>query len=211
MNKTMGKFLLTAINCALLALATGCAGVAIGEKVTYHGIKPVYPMPFYMSSDLEVTIDSLTPTLKWEGKEGVQTYDVAVWDTPFKQYFEKKSFKQIMVDNFGENQKENSLDSKYARRPEELGERVFYAKLIAGTSVTVTPELKPNHLYLWSVRSSGTEEWSTYDQYDWLGAAAGQPQSSTGHSYKFRTPNQTAGSAVTPTPTPTPTPIPPSP
>ena len=183
MRKPIGKILQTVFYFALLAVVSGCAGVAVTEKVTYSGIKPEYPMPFAGFTDVEVIIDSLTPTLKWQAKEGIKEYDIAVWDSPFKQH--DKSFKQIMEDSYGTNRKDND---PFSRRPEERGERVFYAKQITGTSVTVTPELKPDHFYLWSVRASGTEEWSTYRQYDWLSAAALQPQHSKGHSYKFYTP-----------------------
>lgn len=161
MNKSALSSLWVTFGIACLLLITGCAGVSLTDYVTYSGIKPVYPMPFIVDSMFEVTVDTLTPTLKWKAQEGINQYDVAVWDCPTKVA---------------------------GRLAEDRGQRVFYAKQIADTSVTVTPKLEPDHLYLWSVRVSGTQAWSTYKTTNWKEYTS----YSAGLNYKFRTPKVSA-------------------
>ncbi len=175
MNKSAINSLWVTSGIACLLLFTGCAGVSLLDKITYSGIKPVYPMPFVGDTMYEVTVDSLTPTLKWKAQAGVNQYDVAVWD----------------------------CSSQMAGwKAENRGQRLFYVKQITDTSVTVTPKLEPDHLYLWSVRASDTQVWSTYKTSDWLGFTEINPNYSKGLNYKFRTPKQTASSPVTPPPAP---------
>jgi len=165
MNKSAINSIWVTSGIACLLLLTGCAGVSLLDKIKYSDIKPVYPMPFVGDTMFEVTVDSLTPTLKWEAQEGIKQYDVVVWDC---------------------------LSKMAGVLAEDRGQRVFYAKQITNASVTVTPKLEPDHLYLWSVRASNTQVWSTYTTSDWLGFMDEHPRYSEGLNYKFRTPKISA-------------------
>ena len=157
---------------SFVVIGLGVAGCTDGLlTVTYSGVKPVYPLPLADSMPLgvngnvdpSVTVESTTPTLKWNAEEGVRSYDVAVWECP-RRY----------------------LTGMFAQ---ELGEQVFFASRVPGDSVKITPPLKSMQRYFWSVRPTGTESWSTYNIYEPLKYAALQPTgSSKGLYYKFVVP-----------------------
>lgn len=154
----------------LVITLTGCGGFLQTAMPTYPDIKPEYPLPFvanYSSADLNVdatvTVDSLTPTLRWAPQTGVQKYDVAVWTCPSRY-----------------------LTGQFEQ---ELGDQVFFTKEIRGLSVRITPALKPGIRYYWSVRPSGTEKWSTYNIHDYFKhAVLDRSSSSYNLHFKFRTP-----------------------
>ena len=160
---------LSLIGCSILTL-TGCASCSINSLPTYPDIKPEYPPPFVASEtytnlnvDATVTVNSLTPTLRWAAKTGVQKYDVAVWTCP-----------------------DRYLTGQFAQ---ELGDQVFFTKGIQELEVRVTPALKPGIRYYWSVRPSGTEQWSTYNLHNILAHAALDTSSSSYNlHFKFYTP-----------------------
>jgi hypothetical protein len=143
MKTTLSRALCALAAAALLATG-GCAGVSITQVMSYPVIKPEYPMPFVGDSMYSVTVDSLTPTLRWKAKSGVDKYDVAVWESPSQLAGMTITGSSI----------------------EELGDQVFFSQGIDGQSVTVTPELKPDKLYFWSVRPARTRVWSTYKSHE---------------------------------------------
>ncbi len=169
MNATFTRTLLHLL-CPVLAM--GMAGCTDGLlRVTYSGIKPSYPLPLgnkdpvgiHGNVDPSVRVESTTPILKWDAKEGIRNYDVAVWECPTRY-----------------------LTGMFAA---ELGQQVFFSSGVQGLSVKVTPPLKSKKRYYWSVRPSGTELWSTYDIYDPMAYATLQhTRSSKGQYFKFSTP-----------------------
>lgn len=192
MCKLTKQTIIAFMGCGLLAVLAGCAGASLNEIIKYQGIKPIYPMPFasMAGSDFEVTVDSLTPTLKWQASGGSQGYDVAVWEQAVNTNntnFWKGFSSALTVDKkYGSSLK--GYDAAKRERKEVRGERIFFAKQVTNNEVMIMPELKSNHLYFWSVKVSGTEQWSTFSADDWVYRLDGGRDLSVGRFYKFRTP-----------------------
>jgi hypothetical protein len=165
------------INAAMILLSavflTACT-------THYNGIQPLLPtayMPyeknatvtplllfgplggaFYASAkDKPIPqVDSLQPTLKWQGDVGVDSYDVIIYT--------------------GVPKKTDS-ESSYYNTPEKLqakrfgwfvpGKQVYYREAIRETSHHLEEPLQSDAVYVWSVRTrTGTTNvsgWSTYD------------------------------------------------
>jgi len=112
-------------------LLTGCS-------LSHNGVKPVYPSVGFNS--LNINVDSLTPTLKWEAYSGEDVkYELRI---------------------FEEKVSEGSTLGLHHRYPS----LVYSRSNISGTEHTVETPLKPSHYYMWAVKPvEGETEWSSYD------------------------------------------------
>lgn len=118
-------------------LSLGCARVNVRGDV-----RPVYPKLTQFgrfSWDHVPTVDSLTPTFRWEGvnlNKG-QTWDFAIWDA---------------VRSIG------TVVSQYSP-----GMQIYYRQGLKETSHKPEIQLLPLKKYFWSVKLSGAERWTTFD------------------------------------------------
>lgn len=132
----------------------------------YRGIKPVRPKitsSIYASPksvEHGSKLKSCTPRFQWEGNAN-GLYDLIIWE--------------VVCCKAGD---------------EELigrGRKIHYAEKIAGTSYAPSLQLNKHSSYMWSVRDSGSKEWSRYNET----INIYMPYVSVkyyGRTFKFRTP-----------------------
>jgi hypothetical protein len=111
-------------------------------------ISPIYPAMGYGYVYRYLTIDTLTPELKWRDlKKRGQTYDVAIWETPYRSI--------------------EDVDKKADQLQSSWGELIFYTNNIPTNFYQITIPLKPDTYYNWSVRIRDGEKvksWSSFNQ-----------------------------------------------
>ncbi len=121
-------------------LSTICSLALIG-CATYTGIKPIYP-PGHRFGGIPKTVDSLTPTLRWEpSPEPNATYDLIIYESIGEYSFWKSETRGVP------------------------GQEAYYREGLQETVHEIEEPLKPDTEYQWSVRvRRGTKvsDWSLY-------------------------------------------------
>ncbi|HUE35924.1 MAG TPA: hypothetical protein VMO20_00935 [Candidatus Acidoferrum sp.] len=112
------------------------------------GLSPIYPAMNYGYIHRYQTIDTLSPELKWRDvKKLNQTYDVAIWETPYRSIDDIK---------------------KKAWQPDSSwGIFVYSTNNITTNYFQLPIRLEPNTYYNWSVRVREGEKvkrWGSFSQ-----------------------------------------------
>jgi hypothetical protein len=114
----------------------------------HSGISPIQPVMGYGFTDRYQTTGTLTPELKWKDlKTTNQTYEVAIWETPYRSVEDVKK-------------KGDQFHSSW-------GTLVFSTNNLATNSYQVAISLKPDTYYNWSVRIHEADKvgrWSSFEQ-----------------------------------------------
>jgi hypothetical protein len=106
----------------LFIFLTGCAGAPVYKG----GVKPIYP-----ETDWGTTVDSLTPTFRWQSDTPSPCkYDFAIWDV------------ELIKDQYRGN----------IRRRFGIGTLLYYKEALPLPEHTIEIPLAPDNVYYWSVR-----------------------------------------------------------
>jgi hypothetical protein len=134
-----------------LVFFSGCYELPRSYRGLYWlnaGISPIYPDMNYGYIDRYKTIDTLTPELKWKDlKKSNQTYDVGIWETPYRSIDDIKK-------------KANQGETSW-------GIPVYSTNSIPTNYFQIPVHLKPDTYYNWSVRVREGEKvgnWSSFVQ-----------------------------------------------
>lgn len=138
-------FLGVVLFCALIC---GCQMPRTYGTWFHKGISPISPKMGYSFVDRYQTVDTLTPEFRWRDlKQANQTYELAIWETPYRSIEDVKK-------------KEQQFQSSW-------GLLVYSTNDLAANFHRVTVPLKPDTYYNWSVRirsADTTNAWSTFAQ-----------------------------------------------
>ncbi|MBN1551156.1 hypothetical protein JW979_06790 [bacterium] len=114
-----------------------------GGCLTYKGLKPVSPKPKTNHPFLNPTpVDSLKPTFTWKkSKESGVAYDFAIWDTV-----------------------SSSLNNRtiYTKLKE-----IYHREGLTQPTHSMEKPLKPDHVYMWTVRTRKGDIAGKWSVYDW--------------------------------------------
>jgi len=145
-----------------LVVLSGCTAATFKG-----GIEPIYPGVRSVGKTYETT-DTLTPTFRWKSdKDGVCTYDFAIWDVGA------------------------TLPSGMSGSMVMKGPAVYYKEALARPEHTIEIPLGPDSRYFWSARlrcDGKVSEWATYDYHQWVGIAAAEGRN---WPFGFKTPKIT--------------------
>lgn len=109
----------------------GCGSPKAQKKPT--GISPIYPAINNTFANRYQTIETLSPEFRWKDlKETNQTYDLAIWELPYRS--------------------EEDFKSKLRQIKSSWGNLIFITNNIATNTYQLPSPLKPNTYYNWSVR-----------------------------------------------------------
>jgi hypothetical protein len=129
-------------------LINGCTFPRTYGTMFRAGISPVYPVMGYSLDNRYKTIDTLTPELKWRDlKKTNQTYEVAIWETPYRSIEDVKK-------------KDEQFESSW-------GVLAYSTNNLSTNFHRVFVPLKPDTYYNWTVRICDGEKaggWSTFEQ-----------------------------------------------
>jgi hypothetical protein len=119
-----------------LTVIAVCLLAGCVHELGYDVLAPVSPKPNTARFSTPVNVDSLRPTFRWKPVEPNQRFDLAIWEAAGTQ------------------------DPGFIQ-----GDRVYYRQGIEGDHHLPEVALRPNRVYLWSVRPTGTESWATAFYY----------------------------------------------
>jgi len=128
---------------------SGCYELPRNYGTVFHaGISPIYPAMNYGFVSRFQTIVTHTPELKWRDlKTTNQTYDVCIWETPYRSI--------------------DDIKRKEAQFQSSWGIPVYSTNNIATNYFQIPLRLKPDTYYNWSVRVRDGEKvgnWSSFAQ-----------------------------------------------
>jgi hypothetical protein len=151
---------------------SGCYDTPRTYGTMFHaGISPIYPAMNYRFDNRYQTIDTLTPELKWKNlKKTNQTYDVCIWETPYRSI--------------------DDIKKKKAQFQSSWGIPVYSTNNIATNYFQILLRLKPDTFYNWSVRIRDGEkvgDWSSFEQQR---AELSVIETRSGFPFGFKTPSQ---------------------
>src|ERR1035441_7236280 len=127
------KIIVTAASLLMSCALTGCVAYT-----TYQGdLKPVSPKPNWARFFIPSRVDSLHPTFIWEGGDSNHKTDLAIWAAQYK-----------------------GTGPRYNSGSYTLGVVVYHKDNIAGNQHQIEKDLAPDTIYFWSVKFSGTKQWS---------------------------------------------------
>lgn len=129
-------------------LFSGCAAPRNYNFWGIGGLYPIYPGMNYGYISRYRTIDSLSPELKWHDvKKPNQTYDVAIWETPYRSL--------------------DDIKKKVKQADWSWGILVYSTNSISTNHFQLPIRLEPDTYYNWSVRvrdGEKVERWSSFSQ-----------------------------------------------
>lgn len=129
-------------------LFIGCAAPRSYNFWGIGGLYPIYPAMNYGYVSRYKTINTLSPEFKWHDvKKTNETYDVGIWETPYRSIDDIKK-------------KADQPDSNW-------GFFVYGTNNISTNHFQLPIQLKPNTYYNWSVRirdGEKIERWSSFSQ-----------------------------------------------
>ena len=148
--KSLTTIVVVIIYCLVLA---GCVAVT-----TYHGLRPIEPKPNSSRFYEPVEVASLRPTFKWKTMSPVQAVDLAIWG----------AYQSVPVQN-AQAQNGVVLPGLYGGaltvEYDVRGDLVYSKEGILGGMQQVEISLAPSTVYFWSIKPTGTSEWSTANHY----------------------------------------------
>jgi hypothetical protein len=120
----------------------------------FKGISPIYPVMNYGYIDRYRTIDTLSPDLKWKDiKKPNETYDVGVWETPYRSI--------------------DDIKKKADQAGTSWGIFIYGTNNISTNYFQLPIRLQPNTYYNWSVRTRDGESvkrWGSFSQEKVVGS-----------------------------------------
>jgi hypothetical protein len=117
----------------LCLLLAGCVAYS-----TYNNLKPISPKPHSVRIYAPVSVDSLHPMFKWSTQSADQQVDLAIWEAIYN----------------GTGLRNNI--STYVKGP-----IVYYREGVIGGEHQIETNLAPETIYFWSIKPTGTMNWST--------------------------------------------------
>jgi hypothetical protein len=119
-----------------LALITAATSLLAGciTHTSISGLEPISPKPHSISFSTPTAVDSLRPTFTWKTTEPDQKVDIGIWEL--------------------------DIVSGGGQKYQEKGQRIYYKKAIAGGRHQLEADLLPDKLYCWSIKPTGTTNWS---------------------------------------------------
>ena len=131
-----------------LTFISGCA------SQRFEGLEPIYPklirrrfLSQFPGCDVP-RVDSLSPTFSWKGLGEGETYDFAIWDAIKSR---------------------RNLSAETNRLNYTPGIQIYYREDLKETSHKPDIELLPLKQYYWSVKVSGSDQWT---KFNWKGGSA---------------------------------------
>lgn len=159
--KTDKLFLLKSSICILLLCLTflsGCTMVTSGR-----GLKPVFPEAG--NPNVPETIDSLTPTFKWESNSDTSsTYDLIIYEC-------------------------HEQGNWFVGRTKLRGPLAYYREGLIQTEHKIERTLKPDTVYFWNLRSRVGDRVSEWASYKWVTFAVIAAADGSSNYFLFKTPN----------------------
>jgi hypothetical protein len=128
--------------------SSGCEFPRSYSTLFHSGISPISPEMGYSFMNRYQTVNDLTPELKWKDlKKGAQTYDVGIWEMPYRS--------------------QDDVEKKSEQVESSWGTVVLVVTNVPVNSYQVVAALKPETYYNWSVRIRDGDEvrkWSSFSQ-----------------------------------------------
>ena len=144
----------------VLAMGLALAVIVIGAT-KYDGPIPLDPKPRFGKNPINgsgligtrygeqspAPVKSIRPTFRWKTPSADQKVDLIIWDA---------------AETAGRLQR--SVTIAPGATPQFVkGEMVFYKEGIEGGELQIDKDLDPNTVYFWSIRVTGTENWTGFE------------------------------------------------
>ena len=132
---------------AVLSLLLGGCMVATNS---YNNLKPISPKPNAIRDLTPVGVKSLRPIFKWHTNSPDQKVDLVIWQAV------KKTDQQVKTEI--KQRGNGTVPPLYTQGP-----TVYSKEGIVGGSHQIENDLIPDAVYYWSIKPTGTNKWSTFN------------------------------------------------
>jgi hypothetical protein len=153
----------------LFTLVNGCEFPRTYGTFFRAGISPISPAMGYSLDNRYKPIDTLSPELKWRDlKKPNQTYEVGVWETPYRSLEDVKK-------------KDDQFEFSW-------GALVYSTNNIGTNYHQMAITLKPDTYYNWSVRIREGDRGSAWSTFEQQKAVLSVITTHSGVPFAFKTP-----------------------